>query len=391
MTLLERLQRDGIRRVGTPKRGFHYLWPDGRPVAPARRRELEALKLPPAWAPVFISPSPRAHLLAVGRDRAGRWQYRYHPGFLQRQQAHKYERVLEFAQALPTMRATVQRHLRQDGLGRERVMACILRILSTCFIRPGSQAYADENGSYGIATLRPAHVKVVGDRVQFRFPGKGQKLQEREVVDAQVARTVRQLLRIPGKELFKYLDEQGRAVDVKRRDINQYIKEVMGERFTAKDFRTWAGTLVAASALARAGVDPMESARQRKRKVAQAVREAAAVLGNTPAICRASYIYPSVLSSFDRGRVVTRFVACADELARHRPRGMLPPERALLELLSEPRATSEGSRRAPLALAARKLGAKRSAGTAGKRRRQPSNGSAGARRRGTRRPRRSRR
>src|SRR4051812_4830809 len=281
MTQLDRLQRRGYRRLGTPRSGFRYARADGRPLPAEERERVLALHLPPAWTDVFIAPSPGARLQAVGRDAAGRWQYRYHPAFLRRQQERKYERLLAFARALPAMRRRVAADLRRPGLPRDKVMACVLRTLSMCFMRPGSAAYADENGSIGLATLRPKHVKVRGDTVVFDFPGKSRQRQHRELTDRQVARTVRELLRVRGKELFKWIADDGAVVDVRRRSINEYIKEVMGEHFSAKDFRTWVGTLICACALARAGTEDGETPRARRRKVAEAVKETAAQLGNT--------------------------------------------------------------------------------------------------------------
>lgn len=335
MTLLDKLQKEGIRRLGTPKSGFRYVDAQGKQLRGKALERCVALKLPPAWTDVRIHPSERAHLQAIGRDKAGRWQYRYHAGFRDRREQQKYRRLIHFAEALPKMRATVERHLRQRGMGREKVMACILKVLSTCFIRPGSQVYADEHGSYGIATLRRKHVTVTGDTVHFAFTGKSGKFQERELTDATVARIIRKLLKMPGIEVFKYVDDDGEIVDVKRRHINLYIKEVMGEAFSAKDFRTWAGTLIAACALARAAHDEElpANARAQKKKVVAAVKEAAAILGNTPAICRASYIYPSVLSSFERGRTVEAYFQNVEELVKHRGTALHQSEEALLKML----------------------------------------------------------
>ncbi|MDQ2938723.1 MAG: DNA topoisomerase IB, partial [Acidobacteriota bacterium] len=175
---------------------------------------------------------------AVGKDAAGRLQYLYHENHVRRQEAKKFNRMIKFAEALPKMRPTVAAQLKQTGLGRERVMACILRILSSCFMRPGSEVYASENGSFGIATLRPKHVKVKGDLVEFDFPGKSGVQQFRQIKDHQVAKVVRSLLKHPSREVFKYQNGTGEFVDVKRRHINEYIREVMGQNFSAKDFRT---------------------------------------------------------------------------------------------------------------------------------------------------------
>jgi DNA topoisomerase I len=352
VTLLERLEREGIRRVGSPKSGFRYITASGQRLTGKAAERCRSLVLPPAWTDVRIAPSERFHLQAIGHDAAGRWQYRYHPAFRERQERKKYQRIISFAEALPKMRATVRRDLSRKGLARERVMACILRVLSTCFIRSGSEQYASENGSYGLATLRRKHVTVTGDRVHFSFRGKSGQPQERELKDRQVARVIRQLLDTPGVELFKFIADDGAVVDVKRQHINQYIKEVMGSHFSAKDFRTWAGTLIAACKLAKAAAADEDIGR--KKQVVAAVKETAQVLGNTPAICRASYIYPSVLSSFEKGKTVERYFDSVEELAAHHGTGLHSSEKALVTMLratdptsaSRPRSASPSARRA---------------------------------------------
>lgn len=332
MTRIERLQRYGLRRLGTPKRGFRYVSADGGPVARPARMRIQALKIPPAWKNVFIHPSGRAAVQAIGQDRAGRWQYLYHGAYAARREQEKFRRLVHFADALPRMRRTVARHLASPGLPREKVLACVLRVLSSCFMRPGSQAYAEENGSYGIATLRPRHVRVQGERIEFDFPGKSGKRQHREMRDRRAARIIRELVKHPG-EVFKFENGDGQWVDVRRRHINDYIKEVMGEAFSAKDFRTWAGTLICACALARAGADGADSKTARKRKIVAAVKETAEKLGNTPAICRSSYIYPTVLKRFEKGRVIERCLAEVEELGRRR--SLHASERDLLRMLKE--------------------------------------------------------
>ena len=332
MTRIEKLHSTGIRRLGSPKRGFRYLTADGGKPSAADLERIDRLVLPPAWKDVAINRSPTAALQAVGRDAAGRWQYRYSEEHQRRREQKKGERLVEFAQALPQLRRAIERDLKRPDLDREKVMACILRILSTCFLRPGSQVYAAENGSYGIATLRNRHVSVRGDVLRYDFPGKSGKRQQLEFRDRRVARIIRQLKKLPGKELFKYRDAEGNIVDVTRRQINQYIKEVMGERFTAKDFRTWAGTLLCACALARAGTEPGETRAARKRKVVAAIRDTATVLGNTPAVCRKSYIYSSVLDSFDRGRTIEHNFETVEQLVARR-RGLHAAEREVLRLL----------------------------------------------------------
>jgi DNA topoisomerase-1 len=272
-------------------------------------------------------------LQAIGKDAAGRWQYVYHENHVRKRQQKKFNRLLKFGQAVPRMRQVVRRDLRKKDLSRERVMACIVRILSTCFMRPGSQVYADENGSYGLATLRPKHVRVRGEVVEFNFPGKRQISQHRELKDPPVARVIRQLLKQRTRRVFNYQNGDGTLVDIRRRGINQYIKEVMDGPFTSKDFRTWAGTLVCACALARVGCDSREPVRSRKRKVVSAVKETAEILGNTPAVCRSAYISPEILSSFDRGQVIDQHFETVEDMINHRGANLHKAERALLRLL----------------------------------------------------------
>lgn len=334
MTRIEHLRQTGIRRIGSPKKGFRYRTADGRSPGARDLERIRALVLPPAWRDVAIAPSASALLQAVGRDAAGRWQYRYSEVHERRRETRKFRRILEFAQALPKMRAAVARDLALSGLPREKVLACILRTLSKCFLRPGSQVYASENGSYGIATIRNRHVTVKNDLVTYEFPGKSGKVQHAEMRDRASAAIIRKLKKLRGAEVFKYIDAEGKVVDIKRRDINRYIKEVMGEAFSAKDFRTWFGTLVCASELARAGSDPTESRIERRKKMVAAVRKTADSLGNTPSVCRTSYIYPSVLESFERGRTIGRQSGAVEKLATA-GRGLNRSERALIRLLRQ--------------------------------------------------------
>lgn len=331
MTIIERLQKNGIHRIGSPARGFRYRTPAGRLTA-ADRARIEALKIPPAWTRVAVHPSPRAAVQAVGMDAAGRWQYLYHEAHAARRERRKQERLVRFIAALPRMRRAITRDLRRPGLPREKVLAGILQILGTCFLRPGSKTYVDQNGSYGLATLRRQHVTVEGDRVIFDFVGKSKKRQRREMADRRIARLVRALLRYPG-EVFKFRADDGSMVDVHTGHINGYIKEIMGEQFSAKDFRTWAGTLLCACALARAQRLPSGTKQERKRRIAEALRYVADHLGNTPAVCRSSYVFPAVLQNFERGRVIGDFFEDVTELSNGNARLVERSERALIELL----------------------------------------------------------
>ena len=334
MTRLQHLQQNGIKRLGTPGRGFRYKHADGRKVSASDLERIQSLKIPPAWTEVAINVRARGALQAVGKDAAGRWQYLYHETHTRRQDAKKFQRIIAFAEALPKMRVTVASHLRQSGLGRERVMASIMRILSTCFMRPGSQVYASENGSYGIATLRPKHVKVKGDLVEFDFPGKSGVRQIRQIKDRQVAKVVKSLLQQqPTREVFKFQNGNGEFVDVKRRHITEYIRQVMGEKFSAKDFRTWAGTLVCACALARTGAKLGGTKPARKRKVVEAIKETAEALGNTPAVCRSSYICPEIINRFERGKIIDRYFNTLDELMTYRGNKLHHAEKSLLRFM----------------------------------------------------------
>jgi DNA topoisomerase-1 len=332
MTRIERLQTTGILRTGSPKRGFRYKLARGGKVTRTDLERIDSLRIPPAWTDVAISRSPTAKLQVIGKDAAGRWQYLYHESHTRSQELKKFKRLVSFAQALPQLRSTVKRHIKQPGLGRERVMASILRILMTCFMRPGSQVYASENGSFGIATIRRKHVKVKGDTVEFDFPGKSGVRQQRQLTDRDVAKVIRALLRGQTKEVFYFRNGNDEVIDVKRRHINDYIKEVMGTKFSAKDFRTWAGTLLCASALARVGAED-ESATVRKRKVVSAIKETAEVLGNTPAVCRSSYISPEVLTSFQKGKIIENHFEQLEEFTSYQGRKLHPAEASLLKFL----------------------------------------------------------
>ena len=336
MTKLERLQTLGIKRMGSPARGFRFRTADRKKVSKTDLERIDALRIPPAWKQVAINPSANGRVQVVGMDAAGRWQYLYHETHTRSQEARKFRRIVKFAQALPKLRKTIARDIRQPGLSRERVLATILRILSTCFLRPGSQVYASENGSYGVSTIRPKHVKVKADVVEFDFPGKSGVRQINQLKDKHVAKVVRALLKRPG-QVFKFENGNGELTKVERRHINEYIKETMGEKFSSKDFRTWAGTLVCACALARTGIDENDTVATRKQKLIAAVKETAATLGNTPAVCRGSYICPLILAGYAEGRTIGNYFQTLEELTRFRGRDLHKAERSLLRFLTRTR------------------------------------------------------
>jgi DNA topoisomerase-1 len=351
MTLIEQLQETGIHRIGSPKTGFRWVGASKRDLP-----RLEELKVPPAWTDVAVSPSPNSKLQAIGKDKKGRWQYRYSDQAVVEREKRKYEKLVAFGKAMPRLRKEIDRRLALHGLPRDRVMGCILRILSTCFMRPGSEVYAKENGSFGIATLQNRHVSVHGDAVHFDYMGKSGKRQVRELHDRRVARIVRALKEMRGGQVFKYRNDEGRLVKVNRQMINEDVKEVMGERFSAKDFRTWAGTMICANILARLHEEVVDGVTDRRKMLTAAVKQTAEQLGNTPAVCKSSYIWPSILSSGYEGEVIHPYFKTVEELISCTGRERSACEAALLELLRKGRDAT------PIALAKKMARRKREQG-----------------------------
>ena len=293
--------RTGIHRRHAG-RGFVYLNGHG-PVRDAQTLgRIRSLVIPPAWRDVWSCPSPDGHLQALGRDARGRRQYRYHPRWREARDETKYARMLAFARALPRIRARVDTDLARRGLPREKVLATIVRLLETTRVRVGNEEYARANRSFGLTTLRDRHVAVAGPEVRFQFRGKGGKEHAVGVRDPRVARIIRRLQDLPGQELFQYVDEEGTRRSVDSGDVNAYLREISGDDFTAKDFRTWAGTVLCALALAEAGV--AASGRQAKRNVVRAIAAVATRLGNTPAISRKCYVHPALLEAYTEGLTV---------------------------------------------------------------------------------------
>jgi DNA topoisomerase-1 len=283
-------------------RGFQYLDADGLTVDdPESLERIRALAIPPAWEDVWICPDPLGHLQATGVDAAGRKQYRYHDGWRTRRDREKFDAMLDFARSLPELRRRVDRDLGADDMGRDRVLACAVRLLDIGFFRIGSEGYAEQNESYGLATMRKEHVSFAGEEIVFDYPGKGGQRRVHAIGDAQVREVVEALKRRRGgsDELLAYRNGR-RWLDVRSEDVNDYLKQIAGEAVSAKDFRTWAGTILAAVALA-SRADRVSSKTARKRAIAGAVREVAAFLGNTPAVARGSYIDPRVFDRFLSG------------------------------------------------------------------------------------------
>jgi DNA topoisomerase-1 len=333
VTIRERLESSGIRRTGGPRNGFRYRTAGGGSVPDSELERIAILKIPPQWTDVAIAASRRAAVQAVGRDATGRWQYLYHAEHLSRRRGDKFSRIASFARALPALRDALRRDLRLPGLPRDKALACAVAILAGSSMRAGSEEYAEANGSFGLATLRRGHVAVSGDRVQFDYRGKRGLRHRHELRNSRLARIVARMLRMPGAEVFQYLDEDARARDVSRWQLNQYIKRVMGRRFSAKDFRTWAGTWVCAGALARRK-RAVDTALAREKAIADAVRETAVYLGNTERVCRSSYIHPGVLAAFEKGKTVAGTLVRPETAIERGGAGVERQARSLLQLIA---------------------------------------------------------
>jgi DNA topoisomerase-1 len=321
----------GIRRRKTGT-GFSYARPQGGPVADRDTLDrIRALAIPPAWREVWICPHDDGHLQATGRDARGRKQYRYHRRWRELRDETKFGRMAAFGKALPRIRRRVARHLALSGLPREKVLATVVRLLETTLIRVGNQEYARDNESFGLTTLRERQVRVRGARLQFRFRGKSGVLHDIELADARLARIVRRMQDLPGEELVQYVDDSGETRRVESADVNGYLKALTGQDFTSKDFRTWAGTLLAARALCR--MDRRAAAGQAQRNVAQAIEAVARQLGNTRAVCRKCYVHPAIVDGYLEGRLPQ----AVDEkalVAFLRPARSRPAPRSLVPLLS---------------------------------------------------------
>ena len=334
--------RPGIarRRAG---RAFSYRDPQGAPIRDRRvLARLRALAIPPAWREVWICPDPRGHLQATGRDDRGRKQYRYHSGWRAVRDEHKFDRMLMFGRALPGIRARIDADLGRRGLPRERVLATILRLLETTLIRVGNAEYARENKSFGLTTIRHRHVEVNGSTIAFEFRGKGGKVHQVTTRDRRLARIVRACHELPGQELFQYFDEEGGRHDVDSADVNAYLQEISGEPFSAKDFRTWAGTVLASLALAE--FEAFDSQAAAKRNITRAIEQVASHLGNTAAVCRKAYIHPAILDAYLDGSLLAFLKDRVEVALREELEGLGGEEAAVLAFLQQ-RLAREAERR----------------------------------------------
>jgi DNA topoisomerase-1 len=324
-------RRGGWRRVGSRGR-FRYVDARGNRITdPQKLERIEALAIPPAWRDVWISPRPNAKLQATGVDSAARRQYLYHPEFRAQQEQAKFDRLIRFAELLPELRAAMAEHMELEPLDRERVSAVALRLIDLGWFRVGSERYARDARTHGITTLTKGHVAVRGSRIAFRFPGKRRVWIRTQVVDSELAEAMRQLLATPGgRRVFRYRWQDG-LVNLTSVRLNDYVRRYLGEDFTAKDFRTWGGTLTAAIAFAERGV--AETPTEQKRSVAAVMRRVGERLGNTPAVARASYVSPAVVEQYLDGRTIADFRPQHLRIVSARDTGLDLEEQALLSLL----------------------------------------------------------
>lgn len=323
----------GIRRRKRGS-GFSYRDPQGRTVTDPRHLErIRKLAIPPAWTDVWICSRANGHLQATGRDARGRKQYRYHPEWRHVRDETKFGRMIVFGEALPKIRRRIGRDLAHGGLPRDKVLAAVVRLLETTLIRIGNREYARQNHSYGLTTLRNRHVDVSGARLRFEFRGKSGKEHSVEIEDRRLARIVKQCRDLPGQKLFQYLDSEGVRQSVSSEDVNSYLHEITGEDFTAKDFRTWGGTVLALSALRQASGG--ETEKEASSAVVEAVKRVAAELGNRPAICRKYYVHPAVIQAFLEGSLRRAPRGSAEEQQGEKgdPVGLRRLEARLLKLL----------------------------------------------------------
>ncbi|MGI8891658.1 MAG: DNA topoisomerase IB [Chthoniobacterales bacterium] len=339
----EAAEEAGLRYVTDEKPGytrkrrgrkFSYFDTDGKEIKDENRvLRINRLAVPPAYTDVWICPSANGHLQATGRDARGRKQYRYHERWREERDENKYEKMVIFAQALPKIRRRINKDLKLRGLPREKVLATIVQLLQRTFIRIGNEEYAKENKSFGLTTMRNRHVDVKGDTVRFRFRGKSGKEHDIDTDDRRVAKIVRKMQDLPGQEVFQYLDDEGERHHVTSDDVNEYLHEVTGEEFTAKDFRTWAGTVMAAMALK--AQEAFENKSQAKHNVKAAISAVAKVLGNTPAVCRKCYVHPAVLETYLDGHLIEGLKNQTEKTLEESLGNLRSEEAAVLTFLQE--------------------------------------------------------
>src|SRR5437762_3296411 len=337
---IEAAEEAGLRYVSDDQPGytrkakgddFEYFDTEGKPIRDEQRLlRVKRLAIPPAYTDVWICPSPNGHIQATGRDARGRKQYRYHERWRLIRDENKYEKIVLFAQTLPKIRKRIEADLALRGLPRTKVLATVVHLLQRTFIRVGNEEYARENKSFGLTTMKDRHVDVKGSKLRFRFRGKSGRQHEVDVTDRRISRIISNLQDLPGQSLFQYLDDEGNVRDITSQDVNEYLREITGEDFTAKDFRTWAGTVLAAIALRTTGGS--KTKQEAKANMKQAISAVAEILGNTPAVCRRCYIHPAIVKAYLNGNSVNCFKPRSPEVEK-RGIDFASTEAAVLKLL----------------------------------------------------------
>jgi DNA topoisomerase I len=325
--------RPGIRRKRAGK-GFSYIGLDGAPIRDDETlRRIKSLAIPPAWEQVWICAQANGHLQATGRDAKGRKQYRYHPRWRATRDETKYAHMIAFGRALPSIRERVERDLSLPGLPREKVLATVVRLLETTLIRVGNEEYAKSNQSYGLTTMRDRHVQIEGTRLRFAFRGKSGVRHNLDLHDRRLAQIVRRCRDLPGYELFQYIDDAGQHQTIDSADVNDYLRAISGEDFTAKDFRTWAGTVLAALALQE--FESFDSQSQAKKNVVSAIQNVAERLGNTPSVCRKCYVHPAIIDAYLEGETLDALRQRTEQELTGDLANLAPEEAAVLVLLQQ--------------------------------------------------------
>jgi DNA topoisomerase-1 len=313
-----------IRRIRSGK-SFRYIGLDGKRLRnPNQIDRIRSLVIPPAWTNVWICPSPNGHLQAVGWDARGRKQYRYHPRYREVRDQAKFSRMIAFGAVLPAIRRQVRRDLQRSGMPKQKVLATVVRLLETSFIRVGNDEYARDNDSFGLTTMKSRHVRIAGAKLLFQFRGKSGQNHSIELTDRRLARIVKQCQDLPGYELFQYVDENGLRCAVDSGDVNRYIRDIAKQDFTAKDFRTWAGSLLAANELCAIGASQNEQ--EGKRAIVNAVKSVARQLGNRPATCRKYYIHPAILDAYSDGSLFSVMEQGTQQQTAYAGKGLRPDE-----------------------------------------------------------------
>lgn len=337
----EAAEEAGLRYVSDERPGysrkasgddFEYLDTEGKPIRDEQRLlRIKRLAIPPAWTDVWICPSANGHLQATGRDTRRRKQYRYHDRWREVRDENKYDRIVIFGNALPKMRRRVNKDLKLPGLSQNKVLATVVELLERTFIRVGNEEYARENKSFGLTTMQDRHVDVKGSKLRFRFRGKSGRDHEIDLTDRRIAKTILKLQDLPGQDLFQYVDDGGEVRDISSQDVNDYLREITAEDFTAKDFRTWAGTVLAAIALN--AQEKFETKMQAKANIKTAIGTVAKILGNTPAICRKCYVHPAVLETYLDGSSIEGLKQRTQEALEHQDVDFKSSEKSILKFL----------------------------------------------------------